>query len=79
MLKEYDPLKEIEQLLDKDNVSEVSKASILMNFKRLRDRVSEVEERLYWLEGAIDESDNEDVYVSYQKHFSLNHWSGDPD
>ena len=79
MLKEYDPLKEIEQLLDKDNVSEVSKASILMNFKRLRERVSEVEERLYWLEGAIDESDNEDIYVSYQKHFSLNHWSGDPD
>jgi hypothetical protein len=77
MLKDYEPLKEIENTLNEEKVSESSKISILMNFKKLRERLEYVEDRLYWLEGVIDEADNEEVYVAYQKHFNLNHWSGE--
>ena len=79
MMKEYNLQKEIEELLDKEKTSEPAKASILMNLRNLQKRLAELEERLFWLEEAIDESDSAEIYIEYQKQFSLNHWSGEPD
>lgn len=78
ILHESDTLDRIDRTLRDAGVTESTLASVIMTFKNVLEEKERLENRLNWLETAIDEADLEEIYVRYQKEMKLDHWSGDP-
>mgnify|MGYP001262388362 CR=1 FL=1 len=68
----------VKEALEREEISERTKAEVLGSLHTLYKTNQDLLERLEWLESQIDESDLEELYVKYQKKFQIDHWSGEP-
>ena len=71
-------IKEVENHGIDLNCSEREK--ILLGFRKILSEVIEenilLDERLKWLEDAVDDKNLEDIFIAYREKFKLEYWSG---
>ncbi len=72
--------RELLVILMKDipDLNEGVKNKVKKQLQEFLEKVNHVEERLVWLEDAIDRENIDIVFVPYQKKFNLGLWSGGP-
>ena len=73
-----DTIEKIRNSLEKEGVSYKTLIDVVSSFEMMKRDLVRLGSQLAWLENRIDESDMEELYVEYQKHFKIRYWSGDP-
>ena len=76
---DYGLIENLIKKLNDENVSSETSSKIVGAFRNILKENDRLRRRLTWLEETIDEEDQEDLYVRYQKEFGITHWSGEQD